>query len=54
MPSEFVPDNEAKAKKIAQTKAHVLRMKIEQYYNNMVQEATERIKRYPNMKCILH
>jgi len=45
--TDIITDNEAKAKKIAQAKAAILRMRLEQYFTNMLHEANERTSRQP-------
>lgn len=44
--TDFIPDNEAKAKKIAQAKAAILKMRVEQYFTNMLHETNERTSRH--------
>lgn len=44
---ELLPSNsESKARRIALEKASLLKLRTEQYYNNLVQQAVERAQRY--------
>lgn len=42
--------NKDKMKKVAQSKASLLKLRMEQYYVNLVQEANQRHQRYASMR----